>query len=173
MVLCLFPLPSFVKLLCQFSSRYRMQPGIHFNSFVFLPWKKKRYTCGHFILQMPSNESVLSSAFTTLTMIPVFASQRCQSCRWQLTSPDSRWRRSSAWMNTGASAWPGAPPEPRRAKKRTSELLVSAVKMIHCVIQMHPTVTGFSSYCVLVCYKGILIWWLFSLKVGGEGLTLV
>lgn len=57
----------------------------------------------------------------------LFASQLCQSWRWQSKSPGSRWRRSSASMNTGVSVSPGAPQEPRKAKKRTSGLLVSAL----------------------------------------------
>ena len=54
-----------------------------------------------------------------------FSLQRCQSCRWRLKSPDSRWRRSLVSTSTGVSVWPGALREPRRAKKRISGLLVS------------------------------------------------
>lgn len=168
MALCLFPLPSFFKLLYQFSSRYITQKRIHFKLICFPSLgKKKTFMVISFLACRQTSRwvNLRSLSFTILTLIPVFALQRCQSCRWQSTSPDSRWRRSSVSMSTGVSASPGAPPEPRRAKKRTSELLVSALKTICCVITELPN--KMLTYCMSVSY--ILAWWLFPLQVVGEG----
>lgn len=70
-------------------------------------------------------------------VISVPALQHCRSCRWRLKLPGSRWRRSSASMSTGVSVSPGAPLELRRARKRTSGLLVSALKMISLSLWIH------------------------------------
>lgn len=69
---------------------------------------------------MPLSVSVNGDMFGALSwtcLLCLVWSQGCRWCRWRLTSPDSRWRRSSVWRITGVSVWPGALREPRRAKR--------------------------------------------------------
>lgn len=96
----------------------------------------------------------------SMTALPVCALQRCRSCRWQLTSPGSRWRRSSVWTSTGASASPGAPLEPRKARRRTSELPVSKLDAISSILTVFPN--KLPAYCPWSYRQDdyFLSWWL-------------
>lgn len=133
----LFPLPALPNDFSQLSSRCAQ--NVAEDSFHF-PFLKKNNLRGFFFFfapRLPSHQS-WTRARPGVTPLPVLALQRCRSCRWQSTSPGSRWRRSSVWTSTGASASPGAPPGPRRARRPTSELPVSELNAICCVFTMLP-----------------------------------
>ncbi len=68
----------------------------------------------------------LSLVLSWTCLLCLVWSQDCRWCRWRLTSPDSRWRRSSVWRITGVSVWPGALQEPRRAKRHMCASPVSS-----------------------------------------------
>lgn len=71
-------------------------------------------------------------------------SQGCRWCRWRLTSPDSRWRRSLVWRITGVSVWPGALQEPKRAKRHLYASHVSSALL------------SYSANILTKCY--LIIW---------------
>lgn len=140
--LSFFPLPDYLKLLCQFSSRCTQNAAEDSFPLFCFPSVEKYLRSSHSLPPVRWVEG--KPALTRLSLC--LLCQRCQSCRWQLTSPDSRWRRSLAWTSTGASASHGAPLEPRRAKKHTSESLVSALitKLSNSLLP----------YSMSVCVKG-------------------
>lgn len=120
----LFPLPALPNDFTQLSSRCAQNAAEDSFPCLQIPLKKKKNLNGSFAPRLPSHQS-WTRARPGVTAFPVLVLQRCRSCRWRLTSPGSRWRRSLVWTSTGASASPGAPLGPRRARRPTSELPVS------------------------------------------------
>lgn len=147
----LLPL-SFSKLLCRlmFKAQNAAEDSFPFILSCFFFGRREREKYLVFISLLARHQTSWWRQTCTLPGLPcnrrrlslLFVLQRSPSCRWQSKSPDSRWRRSSAWMITGVSASPGAPPEPRRAKKRTSRLPVSALQ---------AALWGF--FCLKLCFQ--------------------
>lgn len=133
-------LPNYLASLVQ--GVFKTQLRIQFPTFGLLLWTFISCIFSSFVSSPPVSRAV-NRRSPRRDGSSVFALQRCRSCRWQLTSPGSRWRRSSVWTSTGASASPGAPLEPRRARRRTSESPVS--KQVNW---MWPTT---SLHCFLSC----------------------
>lgn len=135
----LFPLPALPNDFSQLSSRCAANAAEDSFPCLRIPFFRIILTFFFFFFAplLPSHQS-WTRARPGVTALPVLALQRCRSCRWQSTSPGSRWRRSSVWTSTGASASPGAPLGPRRARRPTSGLPVSELNAICCVFTMFP-----------------------------------